>query len=94
MYIIYIFRTIVLIFVAILIATFRPLYVSAFFRWLECRTWPFISLTGVDCSSFTSHMAQWIEALVTSSGIPKKSVSSIPGEGSGKLSEGKITGEK
>ena len=37
-YIIYIFRTIVLIFVAIFITTFRPLYTPSFFRWLECRT--------------------------------------------------------
>ena len=33
------------------------------------------------------HMAQWIKALVRSSDIPKKSVSSIPCEGSGELSE-------
>ena len=38
MYIIYIFRTIVLIFVAKFITTFRPMYGPAFFRWLECRT--------------------------------------------------------
>ena len=38
MYIIYIFRTIVLIFVAMFFTTFRPLYAPAFFRWLECRT--------------------------------------------------------
>ena len=37
-YFIYIFRTIVLIFVAVFITTFRPLYSPAFFRWLECRT--------------------------------------------------------
>ena len=35
MYIIYIFRTIVLIFVAMFITMFRPLYAQAFFRWLE-----------------------------------------------------------
>ena len=35
MYIIYIFRTIVLIFIAMFIATFWPLYTLAFFRWLE-----------------------------------------------------------
>ena len=35
-FIIYIFRTIVLIFVAMFIQTFRPLYAQAFFRWLEC----------------------------------------------------------
>ena len=39
------------------------------------------------------HMVQWIKALVRSSDIPKKSVSSIPGEGSGELSEGKLTGD-
>ena len=38
MYITYIFRTIVLIFVDMFIITFRPLYASAFFRWLDCRT--------------------------------------------------------
>ena len=38
MYIIYIFQTIVLIFVAMFITTFWPLYAPAFFRWLECRT--------------------------------------------------------
>ena len=38
------------------------------------------------------HMAQWIKAFVRSSDIPKKSVGSIPIEGSGKLSEGKLTG--
>ena len=38
------------------------------------------------------HMAQWIKILVRSSDIPKKSVSSISGEGSGELSEGKLTG--
>ena len=38
MYVIYIFRTIVLIFVAMFITTFRPLYAPAFFGWLECRT--------------------------------------------------------
>ena len=38
MYIIYIFQTIVLIFVAMFIATFQPLYTPAFFRWLESRT--------------------------------------------------------
>ena len=38
-------------------------------------------------------MAQWIKALVRSSDIPKKSVSSIPGEGSGELSEGQLTGD-
>ena len=37
MYIIYIFRTIFLIFVAMFITKFRPLYALAFFRWLECR---------------------------------------------------------
>ena len=31
------FRTIVLIFVAMFITTFRPLYALAFFRWLEYR---------------------------------------------------------
>ena len=56
MYIIYIFRTIVLIFVAMFITTFWPLYAPAFFKWLECRTLPFISLTGVDCSSSMSHV--------------------------------------
>ena len=37
------------------------------------------------------HMVQWIKALVRSSDIPKKSASSIPCEGSGVLSEGKLT---
>ena len=37
MYIIYIFRTIVLIFVAMFITKFRLLYAPAFFRWLVCR---------------------------------------------------------
>ena len=37
-YIIYIFRAIVVIFVAMFITTFRPLYAPAFFKWLECRT--------------------------------------------------------
>ena len=37
------------------------------------------------------HMAQWIKALVRSSDIPKKSVSSIPSESSWELSEGKLT---
>ena len=55
MYIIYIFQTIVLIFVAMFIM-FWPLYAPAFFRWLECQTWPFISLTGVDCRSYMSHV--------------------------------------
>ena len=32
-------------------------------------------------------MAQWIKLLVRSSDMPKKSVSSIPGEGSGELSD-------
>ena len=36
-------------------------------------------------------MAQWVKAVVRSSDIPKKSVSSIPREGSGELSEGKLT---
>ena len=36
-------------------------------------------------------MAQWIKALVRSNDIPKKSVSSIPGEGSGEFSKGKLT---
>ena len=36
MYIIYIFRTIILIFVAMFITTFQPLYAPAFFKWLEC----------------------------------------------------------
>ena len=35
---IYILRAIVLIFVALFITTFRPLYAPAFFSWLECRT--------------------------------------------------------
>ena len=38
MYLINIFRTIVLVFVSMFITTFRPLYAPAFFRWLECRT--------------------------------------------------------
>ena len=38
MYIIYIFRSIVLIFVAMFIITFRPLSAPAFVRWLEYRT--------------------------------------------------------
>ena len=37
-YIIYIFQTIVLIFDAMFITSFRPLYAPAFFRWLECQT--------------------------------------------------------
>ena len=37
-------------------------------------------------------MARWIKVLVKSSDILKKSVGSIPGEGSGELSEGKLTG--
>ena len=55
-YIVYIFRTSVLIFVTMFITTFRWLYALAFFRWFECRTWPFISLTEVVCSSSTSHV--------------------------------------
>ena len=47
-YIIYIFQTVVLIFVTMFITMFRPLYVPAFFF--------FISLTRVDCSSSTSHV--------------------------------------
>ena len=39
------------------------------------------------------HMAQWIKALVRSGDIPKKSVSSIPGERSGEPSEGELTGD-
>ena len=39
------------------------------------------------------HMAQWIKVIVRSSDILKKSASSIPGEGSGELSEGKLTGD-
>ncbi len=35
------------------------------------------------------HMAQWIKALARSSDIPKKNVSSIPGQGNGELSQGK-----
>ena len=42
-YIIYIFRAIVLIFVTMFIITFRPLYSPAIFRWLKCRTLPFIN---------------------------------------------------
>ena len=38
MYIIYIFRTIVLIFFAMFITTFRPLFAPAFFSWLEFRS--------------------------------------------------------
>ena len=41
----YIFQTIFLILVAMFITTFRPLYAPSFFRWLECRTQPFISFT-------------------------------------------------
>ena len=62
MYIIYIFRTIILIFVAMFITTFRPLYAPAFFRCFECRTLPFISLTRVDSSSFTSHVL-WMSVI-------------------------------
>ena len=47
MYIIKIFRTIFPIFVAMFITTFRPLYAPNFFWWLECRTYPFISLKMV-----------------------------------------------
>ena len=57
MYIIYIFRTIVPIFVAKFITTFRPLYAPAFFRWFECPQ---------------GHMVQWIKAVVRSSDIPKR----------------------
>ena len=60
--IIYIFQTMVLIFVAMFITTFRPLYTPAFFRRLECQTYPFISLTGVDCSSSTSHVL-WMSVI-------------------------------
>ena len=52
-FIIYILQTIVLIFVAMFITMFQLLYTLGFFRWLECRTWPFISHTRVDCSSST-----------------------------------------
>ena len=38
-------------------------------------------------------MTLWIKVLVRFSDIPKKSVSSIPDEGSGELSEGKLTGD-
>ena len=38
-------------------------------------------------------IGQWIKSLVRSSDIPPKSVISIPVEGSGKLSEGKLTGD-
>ena len=36
---------------------------------------------------------RWIKMLVRSSDIPKKSVSSIPGEGSGELPVRKLTGD-
>ena len=87
MYIIYIFRIIVLIFVVMFIPTFRPLYALL----QEFQTWPFISLTGVDCSSSTSHVLKDTRRfdLVT---FPK-SVSSIPGEVNGELSERKLTGD-
>ena len=39
------------------------------------------------------HMSQWIKSLDRSSDIPKKSVSSIPGEGKGELPEGTLTGD-
>ena len=61
-YIIYIFWTIVLIFVAMFITTFRPLYAPAFFRWLECQTYPFISLTWVDYSCSPSHV-YWMSVI-------------------------------
>ena len=38
-------------------------------------------------------MPQEIKVLDRSSDIPQKSVSSIPGEGSRELSEGKLTGD-
>ena len=56
LFIIYIFRTTVVIFVAMFITTFRSLYAPAVFRWLECRTWPFISLIWADCCSSTRHV--------------------------------------
>ena len=38
-------------------------------------------------------IVQWTKALVRSRDIPQKKKSSIPGEGSGGLSEGKLTGD-
>ena len=38
-------------------------------------------------------IGQWIKSLVRSSDIPPKSVISIPVEGRGELSEGKLTGD-
>ena len=46
---------------------------------------------GVHIYIYHHHMAQLIKAFVRPSDIPKMSVSSIPGEGSGELSEGKLT---
>ena len=42
---------------------------------------------------FTGYWTQWIKALAKSSDITKNSVCSIPGEGSGELLEGKLTGD-
>ena len=64
MYIIYIFRTIVLIFVAMFIVTFRPLYAPAFFRWLECL-YPLCHV------SLRTSVYEFL-ALVRSSDIPKR----------------------
>ena len=56
MYIIYIFLTIVLIFVAMFITTFRPLYAPVLLQVVEMSNLALISLTGIDCSSSTSHV--------------------------------------
>ena len=68
--IIHIFRTIVLIFVAMFITTFRSLYAPAFFRCVTGSNQRLYPLYHVSLS-----------------------VSSIPDEGSGELSEGKLTGD-
>ena len=44
------------------ITTCQPLYAPAFLRWLGCRKYPFISLTGVECCSSTSHV-KWMTVI-------------------------------